>query len=283
MFKYRIISFVGLLGILAAAFLWREGGKYIFTVLAVGGAFGLVYEVGGLLELIGIVLFKKSTALAAVLLVLVTAMNYLDRWISVTAFVLLFFIFLAGWAGLLYRDNRKSAIRQLINSLGMLLLVILPVLPLVALYDDDWSRGICGAGLIYLVLVTKAGDTGAYIVGMLSGKLLPHGNHKIVPKISPKKSWEGTIGGLLCSVAVSLAFFYGNFNLVATLWGSLFLGIVLFFGGFAGDLTESALKRTCGVKDSGAIIPGMGGIFDVLDSFIYNGIIFFFIKALFVV
>ena len=64
-----------------------------------------------------------------------------------------------------------------------------------------------------------------------------------------------------------------------TLVWYLVAGIVLGIGSLAGDLTESALKRACGVKDSGALIPGMGGIFDVVDSFIYNGFLFFLLAA----
>ena len=127
----------------------------------------------------------------------------------------------------------------------------------------------------FLVLVTKAMDTGGYIVGMLSGKWMPGGNHKIVPSISPKKSVEGTLGGILFSVGTALIFYVCGVAPAETGLGwCLLSGVILAIGSFAGDLTESALKRTCGVKDSGHWIPGMGGIFDVLDSFIYNGILF---------
>ena len=63
-------------------------------------------------------------------------------------------------------------------------------------------------------------------------------------------------------------------NLGTSIWWYITAGVVLGIGSLAGDLTESALKRSAGVKDSGAIIPGMGGVFDVLDSFIYNGVLF---------
>ena len=125
---------------------------------------------------------------------------------------------------------------------------------------------------------------GGYIFGMLSGRWMKNGNHKICPSISPKKSWEGTVGGLLFSVGVSLIFWkiYAEApfcrmpfqNLGTSIWWYITAGVVLGIGSLAGDLTESALKRSAGVKDSGAIIPGMGGVFDVLDSFIYNGALF---------
>ena len=113
---------------------------------------------------------------------------------------------------------------------------------------------------------------------------MKNGNHKICPSISPKKSWEGTVGGLLFSVGVSLIFWkiYAEApfcrmpfqNLGTSIWWYITAGVVLGIGSLAGDLTESALKRSAGVKDSGVIIPGMGGVFDVLDSFIYNGALF---------
>ena len=114
------------------------------------------------------------------------------------------------------------------------------------------------------------GTTGGYIFGMLSAKLLPGGNHKIAPQLSPKKSWEGFIGGVALSVAVSLLFHHFNGgNISEYIIFALLLGVCSFFG----DVTESGLKRVCGVKDSGNWIPGMGGAFDVLDSFIYVGIV----------
>jgi phosphatidate cytidylyltransferase len=132
--------------------------------------------------------------------------------------------------------------------------------------------------------VTKATDTGGYIVGTLTAKL-PGGNHKIAPNISPKKSWEGLAGGMILSLAVAWAFYYFGRNTcpVPLAW-AMFAGVVLSLGSFFGDLTESAIKRLCGVKDSGSFVPGMGGAFDVLDSFIYNGLLFwplFIIKDLF--
>jgi phosphatidate cytidylyltransferase len=135
--------------------------------------------------------------------------------------------------------------------------------------------------LIFLCLVTKATDTGGYIVGTLTSKL-PGGNHKIAPKVSPKKSYEGLLGGLILSVAVSLLF-YRFAPETGRNWYIL-AAVVLSFGSFFGDLTESAVKRLCDIKDSGSFVPGMGGAFDVLDSFIYNGLLFFplyFLKDIF--
>ena len=107
---------------------------------------------------------------------------------------------------------------------------------------------------------------------------MPGGNHKIAPTISPKKSWEGFFGGILLALAVAAAFI-PYFSTAIPWWKVLALAPILALGSFFGDLTESALKRAADIKDSGNYIPGMGGIFDVLDSFIYNGWLFYLLLS----
>ena len=132
--------------------------------------------------------------------------------------------------------------------------------------------------LFFVMMVTKAMDTGGYVFGMLSNKWMPGGNHKLCPSISPKKSWEGFAGGILLSMltawalrAIYLACDLSYYPTKTALWKILVFAVLLALASIAGDLTESALKRKCGVKDSGHLIPGMGGPLDVLDSFIYVG------------
>lgn len=101
-------------------------------------------------------------------------------------------------------------------------------------------------------------DTGAYLVGSSIGK------HKLFPRISPKKSWEGFYGGMIVTLASSQAFAWFDPAIGWYNWLGLSAVVVLF--GTWGDLTESLLKRTFGVKDSGTMIPGHGGILDRFDS-----------------
>ena len=101
-------------------------------------------------------------------------------------------------------------------------------------------------------------DTGAYLVGSLIGK------HKLFERISPKKSWEGFFGGLILSLASSQAFAWFAPEINRMNWLGLAATVVLF--GTWGDLIESLLKRTLGVKDSGNVLPGHGGMLDRLDS-----------------
>lgn len=126
-----------------------------------------------------------------------------------------------------------------------------------------------------LLLVTKGGDIGAYTVGSLWGR------HALASRISPSKTWEGAAGGLLFSVAAALAL-KPVFSGVP--WLSLLvLGLLLGVLGQVGDLSESVIKRDCQVKDSGRLLPGMGGILDVLDSLLFTApICYFFVRKFFV-
>lgn len=113
-------------------------------------------------------------------------------------------------------------------------------------------------------------DTGAYLVGSLTAKL-PSGNHKMFPRVSPKKSWEGLIGGIVLSIGAGIILaHFGWFDLLAEKMniyaiGAVFALVVSIFG-TVGDLVESLMKRTIGVKDSGRFLPGHGGILDRFDS-----------------
>ena len=174
------------------------------------------------------------------------------------------------WFSILKVDDKKDYFERLCNSAGIFTILILPLVFLVYIYRINPFL------LLFVVAVTKIGDTGAYCVGMTSNIILKGKNHKIVPSISPKKSWEGTIGGLICSV-IMCAMLWPH-TVLAESFSSPILpyltGVVLFIGGFCGDLAESVMKRVCGVKDSADYIPGMGGVFDFMDSMLLNSVIF---------
>ena len=128
-------------------------------------------------------------------------------------------------------------------------------------YDIEYSYLAPLAVFVFLWM----NDTGAYCVGSLLGR------HKLFPRVSPGKTWEGSIGGALLVVAVALAIWhfttlYGvnDLGLSAAEWAGMGLVVVVF--GTWGDLVESLFKRTLGVKDSGNILPGHGGMLDRFDS-----------------
>jgi phosphatidate cytidylyltransferase len=120
--------------------------------------------------------------------------------------------------------------------------------------------------VLYFILVTKFSDMGAYLVGSLIGK------HKMIPRISPGKTWEGFGGAIVVSTLASVAFyhFFGDHLLGMTLVNAIVLGIILSSTAVIGDLIESIFKREAGVKDSGQFFPGIGGILDLLDSLLFN-------------
>ncbi|MDX2079572.1 MAG: CDP-archaeol synthase [Terrimicrobiaceae bacterium] len=120
--------------------------------------------------------------------------------------------------------------------------------------------------VLYLVMVTKFSDMGAYCVGSLIGK------HKMIPRVSPGKTWEGFGGAIVVSTGVSLLFAYlAGPRLYGMTWvHAMILGVVLSVAAVVGDLIESIFKREAGLKDSGKFFPGIGGILDLLDSLLFN-------------
>ena len=120
--------------------------------------------------------------------------------------------------------------------------------------------------LLYFVVITKFSDTGAYLVGSLIGR------HKMIPRISPGKTWEGFAGALGVSVLSSFLFVYylGDRMAGMTWTHAVILGLLLGLAAVVGDLIESIFKREAGVKDSGKFFPGIGGILDLLDSLLFN-------------
>jgi phosphatidate cytidylyltransferase len=126
--------------------------------------------------------------------------------------------------------------------------------------------------VLWLVLVTKFSDMGAYVTGSLIGK------HLMVPHISPKKTWEGFFGalafstggacGLLALIPKQLSFLSQR--------DAVILGVILGFAAIVGDLAESIVKRSAGVKDSGKFLPGIGGALDLIDSILFTAPLLFF-------
>lgn len=151
----------------------------------------------------------------------------------------------------LYYDNGK-----------LIFAVIYAVLPFgfaLGLPQVSFMEGGFSKEVFYLFILIWSSDTFAYIAGRLFGK------HKMAPKISPKKTWEGFAGGVLLTLVLS--FFIQSYS--EEMRGNwIVVGVLVAVFAPLGDLVESQLKRSFGVKDSGNIIPGHGGILDRLDSFI---------------
>jgi phosphatidate cytidylyltransferase len=115
-----------------------------------------------------------------------------------------------------------------------------------------------GAMVLFLAAV-KSADSGAYFVGSAIGK------HKLIPWLSPGKSWEGLAGGIGGSIGVTFLAAWGA-GIPLAWWQAVVFGAAMAVIGQFGDLCESLMKRAANVKDSGALMPGFGGLLDLLDS-----------------
>lgn len=119
--------------------------------------------------------------------------------------------------------------------------------------------------MLALFILLWVNDSGAYIVGSLTAKR-KGGNHKMFPRVSPAKSWEGLIGGFVFDLIAGYVFFRIGWMGDMSLMDSLFFALAGGVFGTLGDLMESLFKRTLGVKDSGKFMPGHGGVLDRFDS-----------------
>jgi phosphatidate cytidylyltransferase len=121
--------------------------------------------------------------------------------------------------------------------------------------------------LVSLLVITKLGDVGAYLVGSRFGR------HPLIKRISPNKSVEGAAGGLVFSILGSCAC---HQLMPLPYWHLAFIGAFLGVVGQLGDLSESLIKRDCQIKDSARIIPGIGGVLDLIDSLLFTAPVFYF-------
>ena len=280
-FARRLASSVVLLGI-------------VFYGLLAGGALSVAL-VGGLIMLLNIVGLLEFYGMVGA--------NGLPRfkWLGLAggvALVSVLFLHLSGLA-----KAPVSAAELELGILAILLLVLLgrrvfahPAPPAFAMVGHTMLGVLCvswllgfmlkiffyaapqgaefegGYCLLFFILATKCSDIGAYSLGSLIGR------HKMIPKVSPTKTWEGFAGAILLSTAAAMvmAHYWGAARLGGmTLAHAAALGLVLAVGAVLGDLVESVFKRDSGVKDSGAFFPGIGGILDLLDSLLFNAPLMF--------
>ena len=129
--------------------------------------------------------------------------------------------------------------------------------------------------LSFFFLILMGADAGAYYVGRAFGK------HKLAPRISPGKTWEGVVGGFIAALVFATIAHFWFFRELPLRW-ALPLAAIMTVLGILGDLTESALKRGAGAKDAANILPGHGGILDRLDSLLFNApLIYYFARFYF--
>jgi phosphatidate cytidylyltransferase len=253
-----------------------SNGVFILLIglLALSG----LIEFYGIAEKRGMVNFKWCGVLGGLLLMLGT-FAHLQGWLGIhntparvndfeTSFLILFVL------GLCVRQflakNNTAGLTAIATTLFGLMYVpwLLNFIQKISFFPFPEGSPV-DAGkyfLLYFILVTKFSDMGAYAVGSLIGK------HKMIPRISPGKTWEGFGGAILVSTGASLAFvhFFGAKMVGMNYLHAAILGVILSIAAVIGDLIESLFKREAGVKDSGKLFPGIGGILDLLDSLLFN-------------
>ncbi len=273
----RFITSIIALGILACILIFSYVGvvKWVIALFTAGiGALG-IWEYCRLSKQSG----KKGLSELCIAIGALTILGFfistLDQMFSLLPFILLFFGVICIF--LYHFDKISGSIDSIAKCLFGIVYVAIPVgLTLKILYlFSPYKMGHDGRiWLLYLLIVTKITDVGAYFGGRLLGK------RKLSPEISPGKTINGAIIGFLSAILFSFLFhFLGRFidNFYLTLIQSIWLGALLGFLGQVGDLGESLLKRDADVKDSNRL-PGLGGILDMLDSLLFTTpIIYFFL------
>jgi phosphatidate cytidylyltransferase len=275
-FLRRLITSVVLWTVIIAAMFSTSAlvsnGVFIFIMVFLALA-GLT-EFYGLAEKRGLVCFKWCGLFGGALLMLGTFLNLTGHLGTSgsparvndfeTGFIILFVLGLC--VRQFFSRSNTAGIATIATTLFGLMYV--PWL-LNFIQKINFFPGIGDGGKFYVlffILVTKFSDTGAYAVGSLIGQ------HKMIPRISPAKTWEGFGGALVLSTAASVVFahFFGAKMVGMNFPHAVILGIVLGIAAVIGDLIESLFKREADVKDSGRLFPGIGGILDLLDSLLFN-------------
>jgi phosphatidate cytidylyltransferase len=229
-------------------------------------------EVVGLAKSRGLPTCRRTAVVGTVLIVLAAYLPILFPSLASTVFArngILLAVALGTILAILaemyrYQQPGEVIARLAVSMLAMVYVGVLMsfVVQLRNLFPDE--RGLYA--LVSLIAVVKLSDIGAYTVGRLIGK------HKMSPTLSPGKTWEGALGGVLFSCAGAYVIFRiwlapetGSSPHGLT-WGWLMFGIAMAISGMLGDLAESLLKRDAGRKDSSTWMPGFGGVMDLLDS-----------------
>jgi len=274
--KHRLISGFSIAGVLFAAFFLLPDGAAPLILAALAGLMAL--EFYGMMTAAGIPNFDRYGAVGCVALVGVTwAAGVFNggagdgSWDAVVFFLVVIGIFLRTFP----QKNNPAPLQTIGGTLfGVLYIGLLwSFMAKLLLYGRPAGAvgGIYWPGrwlLLYAVFAAKFTDIGAYLTGCAIGR------HKLIPRISPAKSWEGVFGGMVLGTLAGTLLVWGLGDTVGrfglTPLRAIPLGLFLSVCAVVGDLTESLFKRAAAMKDSGGVVPGMGGTLDVLDSILFT-------------
>ncbi|NPA67521.1 MAG: phosphatidate cytidylyltransferase [Chlorobi bacterium] len=190
-----------------------------------------------------------------------------------SVYFILIFLVISLFVFEIYQDNEDHFLSIAFTLFGVIYVAVpMSVLNFLA-FPETSGNSFSAKYLLALFVIIWINDTGAYLIGSRFGKT------KLFERISPGKTWEGTIGGALFALIAGYVISLFNAELTTSQW-IIFALIAVFFGTY-GDLSESWLKRKAGIKDSGNIMPGHGGLLDRFDSTLFAApVIFLYLKII---
>ncbi len=248
-----------------------------FSLIPCNGWFGLIgmllfagvgtWEFYGLLEAGGLPTSKKWGITSGLIFVAPTWFHMTGSVSNNLLWSILLLVIASNFFRILAYPNLRKGLESCMGTLlGVVYVPLLWSFVVRLFLSGDLSQP--GWAAFYVILCMKMADTGGYFFGTRFGK------HKLAPVISPKKSWEGLVGGIVLCVIVNLIWLMvsqGRINsaIPLTLGHALVLGFLFPIVGTLGDLVESMFKRAVNVKDSNTMVYGLGGILDMIDSILF--------------
>ena len=253
----RTLSGIVLLAAVLGAVLWSPYSMLALVLLLAAGAMTEFYRIARLSGARPLGGYAVAVGCASIVLVFAVAAGTVspDRLVCLLPLIFLSFVIE------LYRKE-TAPVADIAWTLTGIVYAALPFALLAALAVRPAAEGgidYAPMTILSVIFVVWANDVGAYLFGSMLGR------HKLFERISPKKSWEGFVGGVLCAVAVAVLMARWA-QAPLGLWAGA--GVVIAVSSVLGDLVESMFKRSVGIKDSGTAIPGHGGFLDRFDALI---------------
>lgn len=249
----------------------------VFTALLIGRTASLIFfavlsfiALREFFSILPVRLTDRRLILALYVMIPVHYYWIASDWYGMFTIFIPVYLFLLIPFGLLLLGETKGFIRAVASYQWAVMTTVFAISHVAYLLMLPAENNPAGGGIglvLYLVFLTQFNDVAQYIWGKSLGR------RKIVPGISPNKTWEGFLGGVATTTALGAVL--APWLTPLLWWQGLFAGLLIGIAGFVGDLTVSAVKRDLQIKDTGRLIPGHGGILDRIDSLMYTAPLFF--------
>lgn len=250
-----IVAILGVMVIISGIY-WHEWTYFAVFLIIVFFTLREFYKLVGLDGFLPLTFWGIMIGVFIYTFTFLVQMNLMDlEWF--------YLIFPLGSITYFIKLYKKSDAKPFVNIAFTFLGILYVTVPFSLLHVIAFSMGSYQFELVVgILLLTWASDTGGYFAGTMFGKT------KLFLRISPKKSWEGFVGGAILTLLV--AFIISNYSEIIPLWKWLMIGILTVIAGTYGDLVESLFKRSINIKDSGATLPGHGGFLDRFDALLLS-------------